>query len=118
MGNRKSFHEHDGDQSSENGNDPILYPPNWSYYVVNKRPESPQTKRGVIFFCVDLVALFVVIGIIKNLTSLKEIIGLIVAVWWLGGRAVMITMKGLSFWGNHAEGIKKGIKAIKELFTE
>lgn len=105
-----------GREPSKNGSDPIYYPPNWRYSIINERPKNVRTKKAVVLFSIDIIGLFILIGIVKKMTDAKEIIALIVAIWWVGGRAVIITVKVMSFMGKNSESIKKGIKTLKELF--
>lgn len=105
-----------GGDTSANGNDPFHYPSSWRDSIVVKRPENVRTKRVVVLLSVDILAFFIIVGIIKRLTDAKEIIALIVAIWWLGARSVLITVKILAFWGKNEGGIRKGIKALKDMF--
>ena len=107
-----------GHQPPANGYDDFFGPPNWSYYILNKRPSGVSAKRTVIFVSIDLLALFVLMGIIDNLTTTKEVIALIVAIGYLVVRLAIGIVKLLAFVGRNREGIKKGIRSLKELFKE
>ena len=107
-----------GDKSSTNGYDSIYNSHTYRDYVINKRPYQFKAKGFVVFLSIDIIGLFIILGFIKTLSDAKEIIALIVAMWWIGARAIIITVKILSFYGKNSESIRKGIKAIRDLFKE
>lgn len=117
MGDNRSFHE-PGQEPPVNGHDNLYGSYHWSDYIITKRPQNVLAKRAIVFLSVDVVALFIVCGIIKNLSNAKEVIALIVAIWWLGARAIIVTVKIVSFWGKNSDSIKKGIRSLKQLFKE
>lgn len=107
-----------GHQSPANGYDSIYNTHTYRDYIFNKRPKNVNTKRNVVLLTVDVISLFIIMGIIKRLTDAKEIIALIVGIWYLGARSVIITVKIMSFVGKYAESIKKGFGFFKDIFKE
>lgn len=107
-----------GRESSANGHDSFYGPSNWRDSIVNKRPANARAKRTIVLLTVDVVALYLVLGILKNLTDIKEVIALFVGILYLTGRAVIIWVKFLNFYGRHESAISKGWKALKEMFKE
>lgn len=107
-----------GHKSPRNGYDSLYDSHTYRDYILDKRPRHVSAKRFVVFLSVDLVALFILIGIIDNLSSAKEIIALIVAIFWLTARAVIIALKAVNFWGNNSESIKKGLRSLRDMFKE
>lgn len=107
-----------GHQSSQNGYDSIYKSNTYRDYIFNKRPTNTKTKRLVIFLSIDLIALFIVLGIIKRLSDAKEIVALIVGVWYLAARAIIIWIKILDFMGKNHDNIKSGWQVIKAAFKK
>ena len=117
MGINSPFNE-SGRESSVNGHDDLYGPHNWRDSILNKRPTNVKAKRAVALLSLDVVALYVVLGILKNLSDIKEIVALFVGIFYLTGRAVIIWVKFLNFYGKNEGGIRKGWKSFKEMFKE
>jgi hypothetical protein len=107
-----------GRESPANGHDDLYGPTNYRDYIFTKRPTNARAKRAVALLSLDVVALFIVLGILKNLSDIKEVIALFVGIFYLTGRAVIIWIKFLNFYGKNEGGIRKGWKSFKEMFKE
>lgn len=117
MGINKTNDEFDRYKST-NGHDPIYDSPNWRYYILNKRPANVSAKRVVMFFSFDVIAIWAILGIIDKLTTTKEIVVLFVGIAYVVVRLAIGIVKLFSFVGRNHEGIRKGIRSIRELFNE
>lgn len=107
-----------GHQPPPNGYDDFYGANMWSDHLVNKRPKNVSAKRFVVFLSLDLLTLFTLMGIIDRLTTTKEIIVLCVAVLYVIVRLAIGIAKFFAFVGRNRDGIKKGLRTIKELFHE
>lgn len=107
-----------GHQSSENGYDSIHKSHTYRDYIFTKRPQNAKTKRLVVFLSIDIIALFIVLGIVDRLSDAKELIALIVGIWYLAARAIIIWVKILDFMGKNHDSIKNGWQVIKAAFKK
>lgn len=107
-----------GRESPVNGYDSIYRSHTYRDYLLNKRPKNVSAKRFVVFLSCDILAVFTLLGIIDKLTTTKEIIVLIVVIGYAVVRLAISIVKFFAFVGRNREGIKNGIKTIRELFNE
>jgi hypothetical protein len=117
MGNKHTFHGL-GQEPPLNGHDDLYGPRSWRDSIINKKPTHVSAKRFVVMFSIDVVALFVMLRILNDLSDVREIVVLGVSIMYLTGRAVIIWVKFLNFYGKNAGSIAKGWKAFKDMFKE
>lgn len=104
-----------GHQSSLNGYDGIYGAAHWRDNLVSKRP---QKSKAVIFISIDIIALCILIGIVKRIDDIKELLVWIVSFLWMSGRVYLGYLRVMAFVGKNSEWIKKGKKDFKELIKK
>lgn len=111
MGNYKTNDEM-GHQSPLNGYDNVYSPNNWRDSVVYKRFKRFPSTKDMILFSMDLISMFVLLGIIDKLNTAQEVIVWLVGVLYILTRLGLYVFKFLSFCGRNSDWIKRGWKEL------